>query len=76
MTIFICESLITDKLTKTIFTKIVLFAGGFLTVFLYFCTLAIEAMKAYCDLTYIKIIVYNLIVKTLISILCKARLQN
>ncbi|KAA6350306.1 hypothetical protein EZS27_002272 [termite gut metagenome] len=31
MTTFISERMITDKLTKTIFTKVVLFAGGFLT---------------------------------------------
>jgi hypothetical protein len=35
----------TYKLAKTIFTKIVLLAGGFLAVFLYFCALAIGAMK-------------------------------
>ncbi|KAA6326777.1 hypothetical protein EZS27_024164, partial [termite gut metagenome] len=49
MTTFISEGMITDKLTKTIFTKIVLFATGFLAVFLYFCTLAIRAMEGYCD---------------------------
>jgi cytochrome c biogenesis protein CcdA len=41
--------MITDKLAKTIFTKMVLFAAGFLTVFLYFCALTIGAMKGYCD---------------------------
>jgi hypothetical protein len=30
----------TGKWVKTIFTKIVLFAAGFLAVFLYFCALA------------------------------------
>jgi hypothetical protein len=37
--------MITDKLAKTLFTKIVLLATGFLAVFLYFCALAIEAIK-------------------------------
>ncbi|KAA6344315.1 hypothetical protein EZS27_008051 [termite gut metagenome] len=45
MTTFISEGMITDKLAKTIFTKIILFAGGFLAVFLYFCALAIGAVK-------------------------------
>ncbi|KAA6331185.1 hypothetical protein EZS27_020179 [termite gut metagenome] len=43
------EGMITDKLTKTIFTGTVLFATGFLAVFPYFCTLAIRAMKGCCD---------------------------
>jgi hypothetical protein len=37
--------MIAHKLAKTILTKIVLLATGFLAVFLYFCTLAIGAMK-------------------------------
>jgi hypothetical protein len=41
--------MIADKWAKTILTKIVLLAGGFLAVFLYFCALAIGAMKGYCD---------------------------
>jgi hypothetical protein len=45
MTTFISERMITDKLPKTIFTKIVLLAGGFLAVFLYFWALAMGAMK-------------------------------
>jgi hypothetical protein len=49
MTTFISEEMITDKLTKTIFTKLVLCAGGFFAVFLYFCALAIRAMKGYGD---------------------------
>jgi hypothetical protein len=49
MTTFISEGMITDKLPKTSFTKIILFAGGFLAIFLYFCALAIRAMKGYCE---------------------------
>jgi hypothetical protein len=45
MKTFISERMIADKLAKTIFTKIVLFAEGFLAVFLYFRALAIGAMK-------------------------------
>jgi cytochrome c biogenesis protein CcdA len=41
--------MITNKLAKTLFKKIVLFAAGFLPVFLYFCASAIGAMKGYCD---------------------------
>ncbi|KAA6320543.1 hypothetical protein EZS27_029698 [termite gut metagenome] len=41
--------MIADKLAKTSFTKIILFAGGFPTVFLYFCALAIGAMEGYGD---------------------------
>jgi hypothetical protein len=45
MTTLISEGMITDKLEKTIFTKIVLFATGFLAVFHYFWALAMRAMK-------------------------------
>jgi hypothetical protein len=45
MTTFISENMITDKLARAVFTKIVLFAGGLLAVFLYFCALAIGAME-------------------------------
>jgi cytochrome c biogenesis protein CcdA len=48
MTTFISEGMITDKLTKTIFTKIILFATGFLAVFLHLRALAMGmgAMKS------------------------------
>jgi hypothetical protein len=41
MTTLISGRMITDKLAKTSFTKIVLLAASFLAIFLYFCALAI-----------------------------------
>jgi hypothetical protein len=37
--------MITDKLAGTIFTKIVLFAGGLLAVVIYFCALPMGTRK-------------------------------
>jgi hypothetical protein len=41
--------MIADKLAGTVFTKIILFAGGFFAVFLYLRALAIGAMEGYGD---------------------------
>ena len=45
MTGFITQSVVTDKLSSTIFTKIILFFRRLLAISLYLCTSAIRAVK-------------------------------
>jgi hypothetical protein len=46
---FVTQCVVADKLSSAVVAIIILLPGGFPAVFLYFCALAIRAMKGYCD---------------------------
>jgi len=65
MPTFVCQSMVSDKLTFAIITKVILLYGWFFAIFLYISTLAIGAIERYFYFYITKITLFSLIAKFL-----------